>query len=110
MFTKSLEPKNAQSIFLELITDTAGRVGGKRLPCPICGENYPLTMVHLLLKCKATLEGRENAAWYMETDEHMEIKNLQTNDKLLCNLIMETHEVIRGIISTARVIHYRQND
>ena len=99
--------REAQAVFQEVMPDTAGRIGGTRLPCPEC-NGVMLDMDHILFKCKATADGRLTSGIYTNQGKEMDISILSKDHTKIFHLIMETYQEIRHLISIARARHYRR--
>ena len=104
---KSLSSSRAaQSTFIELMTDTAGRIGGTRLKCLKCDEE--ITLEHMLIKCPEIQEERINASVYDGNDGRWDYKTIRKDHKKLSYFMMESHHKIKKIINATRIAYYKK--
>ena len=98
----------AQAVMVELITNTAGRVGGTNLRCPECDGENQLTLKHILEQCRYIQTERADAALYSKAPEPITPQVIKKNPKLLPNIMEASSSKIRHLITTAREKHYAQ--
>ena len=90
---------------MELMTDTAGRIGGTRLKCLKCDE---ITLEHMLIKCPEIQEERINASIYAGDDGRWDYKTIKKDPKKLRHFMMESHYKIKKIINATRIAYYKK--
>ena len=83
---------------MELVTDTAGRIGNTRLNCPECNGNHQITMQHIIEECTSIREEREDVLLYYKANEPMSEKLISKNPNMLPMLMEAASGKINPLI------------
>ena len=75
----------AQSVLLRIVSNSACFWRGTQLSCPHC--NTPLTAIHLLAECSASMDDREDALFALGIQERLTPKTLSSDARILPTLV-----------------------